>query len=302
MASTPLFSIVLPSYNRAHFLPRSIQSVLNQTEKDWELIVVDDGSTDDTAAVVHSFNDPRIHYVYQENAERSAARNKGIAQSTGSWLCFLDSDDEFLPHHLACFRTSIDKNAVPRLLCSNMERDNGRQKSRRTLIDDQATNILKEIWTKFLVPTQICVHQSILSRHPFDPRFRLWEDTHLVLRIAAEHPVEALNEVSCIQHVHASSTIEEGLSRVKMNEVQQYITAVSDLKLHPTVMQKLSIADIRQYVDSKYRMYLYTARQNKQSGIALKIWGKAFVHRPSWYLLTEFPKIFLNTLGLGIHA
>ena len=72
----PLFSIVLPAYNRGDRIGKAIQSVLDQTYSNWELIIVDDGSTDNTKEVCLQYQDPRISYVYQDNAERSAARNK----------------------------------------------------------------------------------------------------------------------------------------------------------------------------------------------------------------------------------
>ena len=78
------FSIIIPTYNRAAFLPKAIESVLAQTCTDWELIVVDDGSIDNTREVVAQYNDKRITYIYQQNAERSAARNNGIQAYTGT--------------------------------------------------------------------------------------------------------------------------------------------------------------------------------------------------------------------------
>ncbi|MCS6985063.1 MAG: glycosyltransferase family 2 protein, partial [Leptospiraceae bacterium] len=79
----PFFSVILPTYNRASWLPRSIQSVLDQKFQDFELIIVDDGSTDNTREVVAHFSDPRIKYYYKENQERSAARNFGIRKASG---------------------------------------------------------------------------------------------------------------------------------------------------------------------------------------------------------------------------
>ncbi len=71
----PFLSIIIPTYNRAHTLRRPIDSILAQTFTDWELIIVDDGSTDDTKEIIEAYKDPRIRYVWQENQERSAARN-----------------------------------------------------------------------------------------------------------------------------------------------------------------------------------------------------------------------------------
>ena len=92
----------MPTYNREALLPRSIQSVIAQTLPSWELIVIDDGSSDSTAEVVRQLqaSDPRIHYIYQENQGAAAARNRGIALSRAKYLAFLDSDDFLLPRHL----------------------------------------------------------------------------------------------------------------------------------------------------------------------------------------------------------
>lgn len=96
----PLISIVTPTYNRCERLASAITSVLNQSYQSWELVVVDDGSTDATKAVVEGFEDQRIRYVYQENQELAAARNTGIRESQGGYVGFLDDDDRFLPDHL----------------------------------------------------------------------------------------------------------------------------------------------------------------------------------------------------------
>ena len=91
-------ALIIPTFNRGYCLSSTIQSVLQQTYFNWTLTIIDDGSTDNTKEVVASFNEARITYVYQENAERSAARNKGIAHTEAEWLCFFDSDDFLLPN------------------------------------------------------------------------------------------------------------------------------------------------------------------------------------------------------------
>jgi glycosyltransferase involved in cell wall biosynthesis len=96
----PFFSVVIPTYNRAQSIREALDSVLGQTFGDFEVIVVDDGSTDDTAGVVRRVTDPRIRYYYKANGERAAARNYGVAQARGMYVNFLDSDDVFYPNHL----------------------------------------------------------------------------------------------------------------------------------------------------------------------------------------------------------
>lgn len=98
--NTPKVSIILPAYNHAHFLPQSIESALGQTDPDFEVIVVDDGSTDDTREVVSGYSDPRIRYLYQENRGLAAARNTGLRAARGEFVAFLDADDLFLPNKL----------------------------------------------------------------------------------------------------------------------------------------------------------------------------------------------------------
>lgn len=96
----PFFSIVIPTYNRVDTIQESIKSVLKQTFENYELIVVDDGSTDNTEKVVSSIQDNRIRYIYQGNAGVSQARNTGATHARGEYLLFLDSDDSFTPRYL----------------------------------------------------------------------------------------------------------------------------------------------------------------------------------------------------------
>ena len=100
--SDSFFSVVIPTYNRAHILPETIKSVLDQTYQKYEIIVVDNGSTDNTSDVVKSFDDFRIRYFYQLGSGSPASpRNKGIVESLGDWIAFLDSDDYWYPEKLA---------------------------------------------------------------------------------------------------------------------------------------------------------------------------------------------------------
>lgn len=97
----PLVSVIIPTYNRANSLERAIKSVINQTYKNLEIIVVDDNSTDNTEEIVKSFSDDRIKYVrHFQNKGSSSARNTGIKNSQGEFIAFLDSDDEYLPEKI----------------------------------------------------------------------------------------------------------------------------------------------------------------------------------------------------------
>lgn len=102
--------VIIPAYNQGHYLGEAIESVLKQTYPDFELIVVDDGSTDNTREVTTHILDPRLIYIYQENRGLSAARNTGIRNSSAPYLTFLDSDDLFLPEKLELLSTCLDEN------------------------------------------------------------------------------------------------------------------------------------------------------------------------------------------------
>jgi GT2 family glycosyltransferase len=116
--TTPLVSVIVPTYNRAYCLGRTLDSILAQTHSRFEVILIDDGSTDDTAELVaRSYgHDPRIKYFYQRNVGVTAARNRGLARAQGDYIALLDSDDVWMPWklamQLACFRECSDVGMV----------------------------------------------------------------------------------------------------------------------------------------------------------------------------------------------
>jgi glycosyltransferase involved in cell wall biosynthesis len=104
----PKVSVIIPAYNQGHYLGEAIQSVLDQTFSDFEAIIVDDGSTDNTRKVAQAITDSRFHYIFQENRGLSGARNTGIKNSQGPYLTFLDSDDLFLPEKLTLLVNELE--------------------------------------------------------------------------------------------------------------------------------------------------------------------------------------------------
>lgn len=107
----PTISVILPTYNRAHLVLRAIDSVLNQIFQDFELIIVDDGSTDGTKAIIEPrLADARVSYHYQCNQGAAATRNRAIRDARGTYLAFIDSDDTYMPEHLASCLEMFEKD------------------------------------------------------------------------------------------------------------------------------------------------------------------------------------------------
>lgn len=114
----PFFSVIITTYNRADLLTRALDSLVSQTEKDWEAIVIDDGSTDDTyCRILPCLNlYSEIIYIRMPHNGNSLARNSGLSTATGRYITFLDSDDEFKPHHLESRKTILLQNPSVKFL------------------------------------------------------------------------------------------------------------------------------------------------------------------------------------------
>ncbi len=122
--SRPYFSVIIPVFNRAHLLVRALDSLLQQTEKDWEALVVDDGSTDMTGIRVHRYiNDTRvrIRYLYHTHRGTAYSRNAGILAASGRYITFLDSDDWYRPEHLRMRRRFLESHPDVDFLYGGLE-------------------------------------------------------------------------------------------------------------------------------------------------------------------------------------
>jgi glycosyltransferase involved in cell wall biosynthesis len=172
----PSFSIIIPTFNRGNIVLRAIQSILAQTSNDWELILVDDGSTDDTLQIVSPYIEKsKIIYFFQENAGVSQARNLGVEKSTGEWLIFLDSDDELTNNALRFFDEQIQKNNSIDLFVAGRERQTN---------EGSETRIPKNGIASAMLAGTFCLSKSIFQKvGGYDPRFTFGENTELFHRI-----------------------------------------------------------------------------------------------------------------------
>jgi len=202
----PIVSVVIPTYNRAHVLTRAIQSVLNQTYQDFEIIVVDDHSTDNTEEVVKSFNDPRIRYIrHEENRGAAAARNTGIMVAKGEFIAFQDSDDEWLPEKLEkqmqVFESASAKVGV---VYTAMLRVQGREriyipsskvKRKGGYIHD---NLLEGNFVG--TPTAVVKRECLKLSGVFDERLPRLQDWELFIRISKAYEFKCVDEPLVVSH------------------------------------------------------------------------------------------------------
>lgn len=199
-------TVVIPTYNRAAFVVKAVDSVLNQTFKDFEIIVVDDGSTDGTRSALKPYAN-RIKYVYRNNAGASAARNAGIALAAGEWIAFLDSDDEWLPDCLASQMEAINQNQDVCMqiadcrFCDQTGEKKSYFETNRTIKEFRGTNYLrpKEPFVFLLRHLSwqvgsIIIRRAIIEKAgPFDESFKVCEDHDFLARVALHGPVGILN-------------------------------------------------------------------------------------------------------------
>ena len=183
----PFFSIIIPLYNREKTISRAIESILNQTFQDFEIIVVDDCSTDQSAEIVHKLKilDARIKYIKNEiNQERCISRNKGIQIALGKYICFLDSDDYHLPIHLETFYHKILEEKEPKafLFTSAWNETEDGIRSERVCPEIGTMNLYHYFLNYTVNPQRWCVEQSVANTILFDPEIVICEDLDFSLR------------------------------------------------------------------------------------------------------------------------
>ena len=223
--SSPIVSTIIPTYNRAHLIGRSIRSVLAQTYEDFELIIVDDGSTDNTEEVVRAFNDQRIRYIkHPINRGVSAARNTGIKVARGHYIAFQDSDDEWLPHKLerqmALFE-SDKKGDLGLVLCEYLVVSESGEKRLTPEINrmhyEQMLSHLGaygEGTQRFLLRRDLTAPELF-----FDENLKAWEEWDLLLRISRICRIDYAKEVLVRYYRHDGPHLDIPQNRLKARRV-----------------------------------------------------------------------------------
>lgn len=206
------FSIILPTYNRASMISNAIESVVSQRVKDWELIIIDDGSTDNTKEKVQKYEklDERIKYIYQNNLERSTARNNGIKKAKNNWICFLDSDDIYHSSHLMKFCKLIKENSYEKGLYFSGVSINKYDKTLQEY-DTSGKSDLEFVVLNTIGTPRSCCSKEILLVNQFNPKIQIGEDKELWCRIAKKHPIFYHRNKTFIEIQHGHRSINNDI-------------------------------------------------------------------------------------------
>jgi len=245
MKQRPFFTVIIPVYNRAGTIARAIESVQQQQFSSWELIIVDDGSVDNTLEVVAPYlSDERINYIDQENKERSAARNKGIENATGEYICFLDSDDVYYPNHLREFHNALGSSQQVVFARSFADIVLNGKKNTQDVNFPGKLHPVNYILSSVIYLCNVCIHADILKKHKFNEAISYAEDTDLWVRILLDHPILVINKITT--QINVASTG----SKSEIHE--KYISSFQLIFSNPQVRRLVSTALINSYFVRRY--------------------------------------------------
>lgn len=212
------FSVVIPLYNKAHSVARTIDSVLGQTHIDFELIIVNDGSTDDSLEVVANIKDDRIRIISTENRGVSAARNKGVAVANSDYIAFLDADDYWEPSFLTTQAALIDAFPKAALYGFNYaDVINGQIKAYNQGMGDSFCGYVEDYFGTshgdLFCSSSIVIGKQAFERvGGFDERIHYAEDLDLWYRLILRYPVVYCNQVLAYYNKDAENRVEKNIN------------------------------------------------------------------------------------------
>jgi glycosyltransferase involved in cell wall biosynthesis len=262
-ADAGLVSVIIPTYNRADFIGDSIRSVLEQTYSNLELIVVDDGSTDDTESVVAAFSDPRFRYVRQPNRGRSNARNQALSLAKGKYITFLDSDDMYLPDKVQLQVNYLRSHPGTGMVYTSAH-----------CVDDQGNMLPNEYRASvsgliyesiaFFTPVTITLptvmtYQDVFDHvGGFDEKMYRFEDTDMWRRISKYCRIDAIREHTCLLRTHDDNSL--------LNQNPDQIAAALDYYAEKILREdtEIEISVRRKGVANLYRYYVHAFMSEPQ--------------------------------------
>ena len=307
----PTISIIIPTYNRAALLKETLESVLAQTYTDYEIIIIDDGSTDHTEETVQAFlTDDRIRYIKQPNAGVSVARNHGIFEARGEWIAFLDSDDLWFPDKLEKQMAFLAEHPTAGAVCcpAYAYQDGQIQKNEEGMMirlhTERNTSVLPfELFatTNYVWPSSVVVRKLILYHAGlFEGGLKIGEDFCLWVKIARFTDFWLINDVLGCFRFHETNTY--AYESRGNSESQFYDRMVRKLQMvrwsdEPYIVERYREWFLDQYGDFAY--YYRQERNYKESAHyywhtleyahGMKLRGKIFV---KFIIAKFFPFVF----------
>lgn len=231
----PLFSVIMPLYNHEAFVGESIESVVKQTIGDWEMIVVDDGSTDRSGAIADQWasREPRVRVVHQANAGPAAARNLGLELATGKWIAFLDSDDVWFAQTLGHYARCIQEHPEARVIYGYRHRlRNGKVTELPGRYQDRVTG-LKELFNGIYFESSCAAfaRELVEKAGPMDVSLPIIEDYEFFLRLSLYAPLYPLGEATGLRRRHESNISRpSGENRLQEAAVLERFAARPEVK------------------------------------------------------------------------
>ncbi|MBK8502191.1 MAG: glycosyltransferase family 2 protein [Saprospiraceae bacterium] len=222
----PFFSIIMPVFNTPYdLLSRAIKSVTLQKFTSWQLIIIEDGPSESFSKAKNDFPKGKVLYLSVPHSGVSHARNVGISNANGDFICFLDSDDAYDPDHLSELYDSISEHGFPQALFRTGMIHHLKNESVKSALYNQSLhrNPVLFILSNNYGPSSCCVTKSVLSEHFFDESSKYFEDTHLFTRILLNYPLYQVSKYTCHVYTHSSQAThvmflqDDALSQIKNN-------------------------------------------------------------------------------------
>jgi len=294
MASSPFFSIVIPTYNRAHLIAKTIESVLRQEFDEYEILIIDDGSSDETEEVISKFSDSRIKYFKKENGERGAARNFGYSKSKGLYINFFDSDDLMYPNHLKVARELVALKGNPEWfhLGYDFKLPDG------TLVKkvDDFNDSIKEVvlFDNKLSCNGVFIQSTIIKTFPFveDRILASCEDWELWIRLNCRFRLHYSNEITSTVVNHDQRSIRTIPSE---KIVSRDLLFIEKLRQDPLVMKSYG-KSFNRFLAQRYTFFMLNLAEQGKTSDVWKWALRAFRAHPSILANSRFLASIKNTI------
>lgn len=287
MNSDPFLSVVIPTYNREKYIVKTIQSLLEQTYASFEIIVVDDGSTDNTEAVVKSIQDTRVTYFKKNNAERAAARNYGGRIARGAYINFFDSDDLAYPNHLISAAEAIRKLNAPEVFHLGYDVKDADGGLLRQAEKWPSTINVSLIDGNHLSCNGVFLRRDIFAEFPFNETRALSasEDYELWLRLASRFSLHCVNGItSTVVNHEARSVLKINMDGLLTRMGLLKSELLKDERFVSRYGKQLDI--FHAYTDIYIALHLLLAKYSKASSLSYLL--EAARARPSVIFTRRF--------------